>query len=209
MSEKNRNIKYALSIFLKFGEVLHVEGVDRETRDRYFELARRPDASMLVEDKSNVRNILGRDIANISSLAYDATHERVIHPLRKMLLSESSFGKSWYITAIKLFVFLAVVAILAQFGIAAANGTLVSNIGDMKMIGRLIGNGMIHVRTIFGITIVLMYLLALTDMVLGLSAHYHINRAGAEPVHYPRYIGLVITTVFFVVFQVIQPFFMK
>ncbi len=195
-------VMYALSIHMKYGEVLHIEGLNKEEKDRYFELARKEDATMLVEDKTSVIHLLSRDIAKISVKAYDEKYERVYHPLEKMVFSESSMGRKPFSMIIKSFIILAVLSIMGVFGVAMLSGDIMDVFFDSALFSETLLKGFDLMNKIFSFTAVLMILLNIVDIGFGYKAHYYINQDGSEPVVYSRISNLVVSIVFIVVFMV-------
>lgn len=205
-NKSQSSTRYALSIFMKFGEVLHLEGLDRELKDKYFDLARTPNASMLVEDRNSIRNIKGSDIANITAKKYDIAYERTIFQVKKMLLSQSSVNKSIYFIAMKIFAFLAFIAVGSQLMVSLASGEIMDLVMDMNKMGALLGKGVSSAMNVFKYTVIIMYLIAVVDIILGLNADYYINQDGVEPVDNRRIDGVLITTVFTFVVILIKGF---
>ncbi len=195
-------VMYALSLTMKYGEVLHIEGLNKEEKDRYFDLARREEATMVVEDKESVRHLLSKDIAKISVKAYDEKYEKIYHPIEKMLFSESSLGRKTFSLIIKAFVVLSIVSILAMFGMAVVEGNIMDVIFDGELFSATILKGIDLMNKIFGFTFVLMILLNILDFGLGYKAHYYINQDGADPVEHSRLSNAVVTVVFIVVYVV-------
>lgn len=196
-------VKYAVSIQMKHGEILHIEGIDREERDKYFELARRKEASLVVESKNNIRNIMSTDIASISSKSYDAVYEKTVFRLEKMLFSESSIGSSMFYTIIKLFVLVGILSIVAKIALTFIQGDTASVLVDSNRLGDVFKDGLALVKQIFDYTLIVMLVLSVIDILLGLGAHYYINRDGLEPVNHRRMNGLIITVIFAVVMFII------
>lgn len=201
MAVKSR-IMYALSIHMKYGEVLHVEGLNKEEKDQYFELARHENKTMIVEDKSSVRHLLSKDIAKISAKAYDEKYQNVYHPIEKMLFSESSLGRRLFTLIIKAFIVISILSIIGMFGLAVVDGTIMDVIFESDQFLATVVKGFDIMNTLFGFTIALMLLLNALDIILGLKAHYYINQDGAEPVEVSRISNAAVTVIFFVVFIV-------
>ncbi len=195
-------VMYALSIHMKYGEVLHIEGLNKEEKDRYFELARKEDGTMLVEDKTSVIHLLSRDIAKISVKAYDEKYERIYHPLEKMIFSESSVGRRPFSLIIKSFIILAVLSIIGVFGVAMLSGDIMEVFFDKTIFSETLLKGFNLMGKIFSFTAVLLILLNIVDIGLGYKAHYYINQDGSEPVEYSRISNLLVSIVFIIVFMV-------
>jgi len=195
-------VQYALSIHMKYGEVLHIERLNKEEKDRYFELARNENATMLVEDKTSVIHLLSKDIAKISVKAYDEKYERIYHPLEKMLFSESSIGRRPFSFIIKSFIVLALLSILGMFGIAVVEGDIMNILFDPALLSETMLKGFDLMNKIFNFTFILMILLNIIDFALGFKAHYYINQDGADPVEYSRLSNAMVTGAFIVVYLI-------
>lgn len=202
MSQKTSKgrVRYALSIHMKYGEVLHIDDLSREERDRYFELARTENASIIVEDKSSVRNVMGKDISKISAKAYNEDYKKLYYPLEKMMFSESSLGRRVFHTVIKAFVLLAFFAIIAVFGMAVIEGNIMDVFFDGELFSKTIFKGFALIDKLFGYAVFAMIILNFADLLLGLRAHYHINQDGAYPVETTRISNVGVTVVFAIVF---------
>lgn len=201
-SASKSQVMYALSIHMKYGEVLHIEGLNKEEKDRYFELARNENANMLVEDKYSVINLLSKDIAKISIKAYDERYQKIYHPLEKMLFSESGFGRRTFTLIIKAFVIIAVLSIIGMFGLTVIDGTVMDVLFDGKMFMETTMKGLDLAGKFFSLTVALMFVLNIIDIGLGYKAHYYINQDGSEPVIHSRVSNLVVTIAFIIVYMV-------
>jgi hypothetical protein len=197
-------VMYALSIHMKYGEVLHIEGLNKEEKDKYFELARKEDSTMLVEDKTSVIHLLSRDIAKISVKAYDEKYERVYHPLEKMVFSESSVGRRSFSFIIKTFIVLAILSILSAFGVAMLSGNIMDVFFDAEVLVETLTKGFDLMNKIFFFTAVVLIMLSIIDIGLGYRAHYYINQDGSDPVEYSRISNLVVSVVFIIIFMVVK-----
>lgn len=199
-----RTVFYALSIFLKNGDVLHLSGLSREEKDRYFALARNPEMSMLLEEDNGIRNLLGSDIASITFKRYNEAYEKTLFQVEKMLLSESSFGLGVYFFTIKMFVVLAVIWVLKEAALGMLEGDLMTNVMDTDMISRMFLQGIRSTDSIFKYAFMIMLSISLIDIVLGLLGKYYINTDGAPPVKVRRCYGFIVTIAFAVVFSLIK-----
>lgn len=205
----NKSIYYALSIFMKNGDVLHLEGLTREEKDRYFALARNPEQSLLIEEDNGIRNLMGVDIANITFKRYTASYEKSLFQLEKMFLSESTFGKGIYFFIIKMFFLLAIVLILKESAQTLLAGDVMATLFDMDAIGRIFSDSLGAANTLFRYSYVLMMAIALIDIILGLISNYHINQDGAPEVSVRRYTGLMITIIFIIAIALIKSIILK
>lgn len=197
-------MKYALSIFLKNGEVLHLSDLSREEKDRYFALARNPEMNMLLEEDNEIRNLVGADISSITFKRYTDTYEKTVFQAEKMLLSESTFGVGIYSLIIKLFVFFTVLWAIKETATNALKGDLMSVIMDTDALTKIFTDGLASASGIFKYSYLLMITISLIDIIMGLTATYHINRDGTPPVRVPRCVGLIITIVFMIVVSFIN-----
>lgn len=195
---EKKSVLYALSVFLKSGDVLHFNGLTREERDKYFELAKHPSASMVIEERDKIQVVLGSDILSISAKRYDPEYEKVMLPIRKMLLSESTVGTWIYTFLIKCFVALAVIVVVLSMVTNILAGEVMEIIMDIDALKGFAQQGFNTAMNFFKYTAVVMFMIAVVDIVLGLNAKYHINMDGAPAIRTRRFIGLVITLAFVV-----------
>lgn len=204
-----KTIYYALSIFLKNGEVLHLNGLSREEKDRYFALARNPEMSMLHEEGNEIRNLLGSDISSITYKRYTESYEKTIFQAEKMLLSESTFGTGIYFTIIKLFVALTVLWAIKETATNALKGDLMAVIMDADTLTKIFTDGVASASSIFKYAYLIMITFSLIDIVLGLTARYYINQDGAAPIRTRRFMGLLITIIFIIVVSLLNSIVFK
>jgi hypothetical protein len=201
---KRALLRYALSIHMKYGEVLHVEDLTKDEKDQYFELARQEDRSLIVEDATSVRHIRGKDIAKISVKAYDDQYEKWVHPIEKMAFSESTLGRKLFSTIIKAFVGVSFLGIIGVFALAMIEGDVLDVLFDPKLLSATMLKGFDFIKMLFNYTVILMILLNLIDLVLGLKANYFINQDGEEAAETSRLSNVFVTAAFIIVFTVIN-----
>lgn len=206
---KKSHMRFALSIYMKYGEVLHVEGLTKEEKDQYFNLARETSQSLLIEDSSGIRHIMGKDIARITVKPYDAQYEKYMLPLRKMLFSESTLGRKLFTILIKLFIGVSILGIIGIFGLAMIEGNIIDVFFEPDLFAETLTKGIDLMSGLFGYMVILMILLSLIDLVLGLRADYFINQDGEEPAEITRAGNLGVTFGFIVVFKVIETMLTK
>lgn len=201
---EKKSILYALSVFLKSGDVLHFTGLTKEERDKYFELAKHPSASMVIAERDKIQVVLGSDILNISAKRYDPEYEKFMLPVKKMLLSESSFGTWIYIFLIKCFVAIAAIVVVLSMVTNILGGEVMEIIMDIDALKGFAQQGFDTAMNFFKYTAVAMFIIAVVDIVLGLNAKYHINMDGAPAVRTRRFMGLVITLAFVIGVNIVK-----
>lgn len=201
---EKKSILYALSVFLKSGDVLHFTGLTKEERDKYFELAKHPSASMVIEERDKIQVVLGSDILNISAKRYDPEYEKFMLPVKKMLLSESSFGTWIYTFLIKCFVAIAAIVVVLSMVTNILGGEVMEIIMDIDALKGFAQQGFDTAMNFFKYTAVAMFIIAVVDIVLGLNAKYHINMDGAPAVRTRRFMGLVITLAFVIGVNIVK-----
>lgn len=199
-----KTVYYALSIFLKTGETLHLSGLSREEKDRYFTLARNPEMSMLIEEGNEIRNLLGSDISSITYRRYTESYEKTIFQAEKMLLSESSFGVNVYFTIIKIFIVLTILWAIKETVTNALKDDLMAVILDAEALTGIFTRGIASASSIFKYAYLILITISLIDIVLGLTSKYYINQDGAPPVRTRRFTGLLITIVFIIVVSLVN-----
>lgn len=212
MSEKAKaasNVKrtpllYALSIHMKYGEVLHVEGITKEDKERYIELARSVGQTMLVEDSITVRHLHSNDISKISVKAYDAEREKWMHPFQKMLFTESSLGRPLFRGVIKAFVWFSVLSIIGMFGLAMIEGNVFDVFFDASIFMSTLQRGFDFMQQLFKYAVILLILLNLLDLGLGLNASYFINQDGEEAPEFSRLSNVTVTAAFVIIFTIVR-----
>jgi len=197
-------ILYALSIHLKYGEVLHVESIDKEMKDAYLSLTKTPGEKMLLESKEEVRQLRSDDIAKVSIVAYDESYLKVWYPLKRMFLSESSFARYLFSFVIKLFVFIAVVLGLAQLGLKVIDGTIMDVLFDPVQFKDMMVALTSQIKTLFKFTLIFMVLWHFLDMALSFRKTFYINQDGAPWFEHTVSSHMGITALFFVGYTVVM-----
>lgn len=209
MGEANKvtqssSIRYALSFQMKYGEVLHVENLQKDEKDKYLDFARKDNASMLVEDRNTLRNLHSNDIAKVSVVAYDLEKDETSFKVKKMLYSESSLGRPLFKGLIKLYIAIAVLGIIGFFGIAMVENGFIDIFLDMKKFIAGFTRGFDFAGTVFILMSVIMLLLAFGDLLLGLNTKFFRNQDGEEPAMTTRLSNLTLVVAFMIVMIVIQ-----
>ena len=203
-AKSEHHILYALSVHLKFGEVLHVESIDKETKDAYLNLAKTPGEKMLLEAKGEVRHLLSDDIAKVSIVAYDENYLKVWHPLKRIFMSESSFARYLFSFIVKLFIFTCVILGVAQLGLKVVDGTIMDALFDPIQFKNMMIALTSQIGTLFKFTLIFMVLWHFLDMVLSFRKTYYINQDGAPWVEYTVSSHMGITALLFVGYMVVM-----
>lgn len=203
MSEQKKRVTppisgkmYALSVHMKYGEVLHIEGVNKEEKDNYIALCKQSDGEMIIEDKFEVRHLLSQDIAKVSVVPYDKSYERVWHPLKKMVLSESTVRRSTFSALIKAFFLLALVAVVAVLGMKVIDGTILDVFFDASLFAQTLEEVMDYIGLIFKYLFFLMVILGILDMLLGLKNNFPINQDGANEIDQSILGNIIVIAIF-------------
>lgn len=203
VTKNEHHILYALSVHLKYGEVLHVESVDKETKDAYLNLAKTSGETMLLETKTEVRHLKSDDIAKVSIVAYDENYLKVWHPLKRIFFSESSFARYLFSFIVKLFVFTCVVLGIAQLGLKVIDGTIMEALFDPMQFKNMMIALTSQIGTLFKFTMIFMVLWHFLDMALSFRKTYYINQDGAPWVEHTVSSHMSITILLFVGYMVI------
>lgn len=196
-NQSTHHILYALSIHLKYGEILHVESVDKETKDSYLNLAKNAGGKMLIESKEEVRQLLSDDIAKVSVVAYDETYLKVWHPLKRITMGESSLPRFVFSVIVKLFIFLSLVLALAQLSLKVIDGTIMDVLFDPVQFSNLASVILAQIKLLFRYTFFLMILLHILDMALSFRKVFYINQDGAPWVEHTVTSHMLITLMLF------------
>ncbi|MBF4692895.1 hypothetical protein [Fusibacter ferrireducens] len=197
MSVKKQEHKlHALSIHMKYGEVLHIDDISKERKDNYLKLCTEFGTSIIVEDEDSVRNLLSQDVAKISVKEYSHEYRGYFFPIKKGLLSESTFGRRLYTIAIKLFVLFSVFIVLGFIGLKVVEGTIVDVMFDPDLLRALLNEMLSMIGKLFKYTFILMLLANLVDYALSYKAYYPVNQDGTEPVEITRVGNTAVVLVF-------------
>ncbi len=197
MSVKKQDHKlHALSIHMKYGEVLHIDDISEERKDNYLKLCTEPSTSIIVEDEDSIRNLMGHDVAKISVKEYTHEYRGYFFPLKKALLSESDLGRGVYKATIKLFVLFAVFVVIGLLGIRVVDGTILDTLFDQALLTGLMNDILNWIGKLFNYAMVVMILANILDYGLSYKAYYPVNRDGTEPIEISRASNSVILLIF-------------
>lgn len=205
MAAVQSNYRYALSIQMKYGEVLHVDKATQEEKDKYVELSKQRGSSMIIEDRRSVRHLHSDDIAKISIKRYEVDAEQWKLPFKKMFFTESTLGRGTFTLCIKTFVLLAFLALGAGVVANLLSGDMMEvvfshdldlNVGFSK--------GFQWVGLLFGLFFGIMVTLNVVDCILGLNEKYFINQEGELPAETTRLSNVFITLGFLVGYLVVM-----
>lgn len=197
MSIKKQEHKlHALSIHMKYGEVLHIDDISKERKENYLKLCTEPSTSIIVEDEDSIRNLLSQDVAKISVKEYSHEYRGYFFPLKKALLSESALGRRFYTMVIKLFVLFSVLIVLGFIGLKVVEGTIVDVLFDPDLLRALLDEMLNMIGKLFKYTTILMLLANLLDYGLSYNAYFPVNRDGTEPVEITRVSNTAMVLVF-------------
>ena len=202
MSVKENEKLHALSIHMKYGEVLHLDDISMERRDEYLKLCKETSSSILVEDDESVRNVLGKDIAKISVKTYSRQYREYIFPIKKALMSESILGKTFYSWIIKLFFIISSISIFSILFLKTADGTIIDTLFDSKMLAGFLEQTLRGVSKVYTFAIIGLLLGNIIDYALSLKTYYPVNQDGAEPAEHPRYAMTIMIIVFILVYTI-------
>jgi len=178
-AQKDQSLHYALSIHLKYGEVLHVEGIDEAERDKYLAVAKTHGETMLIESHDEVRILRNEDIAKVSTVAYNASYLSSWHIGKRIFLNESTIGRRVFTLLIKFFIFLCVMIGMMQLGLRVIDGTIMDVLFDPSKFMKLLNDVINQMGSVFAYIFVVMILLHLVDMLFGFRKTYYINQDGA------------------------------
>lgn len=195
---------YSLSIFLKHGEVLHIENLNREQKDNYFRLCKDPKGSILIETEDQVRNILSYDIIKITSQTYTPDYKKYVQPVSKAMLTESLLGSTPFRWVRSLFFLFAIMSSGLVLFELMSDGVLLDILFDLE-IQKMFMDGMAEtVGKIYGYTIWILVVMHLLDIFLPNGEQYFVNRDGTEEPDVSKVNNLVATIGFIVLLQVIK-----
>ncbi len=200
--QKKGNKLHALSIHMKYGEVLHIDDINTERKDNYLKLCTEPNISIIVEDEDSIRNLLSQDVAKISVKSYTPDYRSLPFPVKKILLSESTLGRSPFSMTIKVFFFLAFLAIVGMMGLKVIDGTIVDVIFDSKLFSAFAKETLLWISKLFKYAMIVMILMNLTDFGLSYNAYYPVNRDGTEPIEISRVSNTAVIAVFAICYMV-------
>ncbi|GAU76800.1 hypothetical protein [Fusibacter sp. 3D3] len=193
---KQEHNLYALSIHMKYGEVLHIDDISKERKDSYLKLCTEPNTSIIVEDDDSIRNLLSQDVAKISVKEYSHEYRGYFFPMKKGLLSESAIGRRFYSMTIKLFVLFSVLIVLGILGLKVAEGTFVDVMFDPILLRALLNEMLDRIGELFKYTIILTILSNLLDYGLSYKAYFPVNQEGTEPIEITRVSNTAVVLVF-------------
>ena len=203
MSVKRQEHKlHALSIHMKYGEVLHIDDISKERKENYLKLCTEMNTSIIVEEEDSIRNLLSQDVAKISVKEYSHEYRGYFFPLKKALLSESALGRRFYSMIIKLFVMFAVLIVIGLMGLKVVEGNIIDVMFDPDLLRALLNEMLDMIGKLFKYTVILMLLANLVDYGLSYRAYFPVNRDGTEPVEITRASNTAVVLVFMLCYTI-------
>lgn len=197
MSVKKEDHKlHALSIHMKYGEVLHIDDISKERKENYLKLCTEPSTSIIVEDQDSIRNLMGHDVAKISVKEYSHEYRGYFFPLKKALLSESDVGRGLYRLTIKLFVLFAVFVVIGLLGLRVVDGTILDTLFDQTLLIGLVNEILNMIGKLFNYAMIVMVVANILDYALSYRAYYPVNSDGTEPIEISRVSNSVVVLIF-------------
>jgi hypothetical protein len=197
-------VYYALSIHMKYGEVLHLDDLTKEQKNLYYDLCRDPKESLLIEQDGDIRHLFGADIAKITSKRYNETYRKYVHPLRAALFSESLIGRGIFALVMKLFVFAAILAVGAALFASFMDGQLFDILADKAVMENTVAEVSRLVGRIFRWTLFILFALHVADLLLHEGETYHVNRDGTDVIYETKMGNLFLSAGFIVVVMVFR-----
>lgn len=201
---KSSGKMYSLCIHLKYGDILHVEDLNSAEKDVYFDLSRKSGGTLLLETKSEIRNLCSEDISRITSVAYDKQYKDGMHRVKSMLFSESSIGNVLFSLIPKLFYVIAVILGIASIAATVIDGSIFDMLTESSLILDLMNSTLASIAILFKVVFVTMLVLNIVDFVLPLDEEYFVNRDGMEEVDCSRISNLLMTGKFLFVILILN-----
>ncbi len=157
---------YALSIGLKSGEVVFLDGVNLGEKNAYLNFAKYSKEIMLLEIDDALYRIGAEDIESINVKRYGSGSGKVVNIFNYLFLSKGRFTKATYIFWIKWFVAAVIFSIIFAAFKYVTSGDFISIIMDGSTFGNVLQNSVEYIKLSFMIITGIQILLFIIDLVL-------------------------------------------
>lgn len=194
--------EYALSIGLKSGEVVYIDGITKGEKNGYLNFAKHSSDTMILEIDNSLWRIQAQDVESISVKQYKSELDKYLGWFNKLFLSKSYFGKSVFTMWIKWFFVGAVFAVLYSSIKSVLGGDIMTMLMDPALLKTIISDSIKYVDKVFIIVFLIQLALFIIDLVLPSAEPYKKIKPYSDYASETRLNHLIIVVCFFVFYQV-------
>lgn len=202
--EKDSDIYfYALSIGLKSGEVVYLDGISRGEKNGYLNFAKYSNETMLLEIDNALWRIQAQDIESMTVKQY-GKYDNPSNFYHRIFLSNSRFRRSTYLLWIKLFFFGAFLALLmAGMNSIFGDGDLMGILMDSQHFKNFVQRGASYVSKVFILIYIILVVTFLIDLLLPSEEAYRKIKPYRDYASNPRIQNLILIVLFLFFYKII------
>lgn len=160
---------YCLSIGLKSGEIVYIDGISKGEKNGYLNFAKHSQETMIIEIDNSLWRVQAGDIESISVKQYKKSSERALGWFNRHLITKSRFTKVSYFFWIKWFVFLFILSMLLGAVKSVIKGDVMAVIMDPSLLGNVIKLGLSYADMAFFAILGIMVLIYIVDFFLPIT----------------------------------------
>lgn len=193
---------YCLSIGLKSGEIVYIDGISKGEKNGYLNFAKHSQETMILEIDNSLWRIQAADIESISVKQYKKKNEKSYGWFNRNLIAKARFTKASFFFWIKWFVFLLIFSMfLAAFKIVL-KGDVMAVLMDPSMIGNVLKEGLRYGDMAFFAILAIMAILFIIDFFLPITEPYRRIKPYPEYLSDNRLSNLIVILGFIMFYKV-------
>lgn len=195
---------YALSIGLKSGEVVYIDGISRGEKNGYINFAKHSRETMLLEIDNSLWRIQAEDIESVSVKQYKTKMDKSQRWFYNLFLSQSRFGRSTYFMWIKFFLFGAFLSfILAGMTTVIGGGDVMGVLMDSSLFKVLLETGGSYIGKVFLVIFLIMVITFIIDLSLPSEEPFKKIKPYSDYASNTRLQNLIIILLFLVFYNIV------
>lgn len=163
---------YCLSIGLKSGEIVYIDGISKGEKNGYLNFAKHSQETMILEIDNSLWRIQAQDVESISVKQYKKDREKSLGWFNRTFLSKSKFTKETYFFWIKWFIFLLILSMFLAAIKSVLKGDVMTVLMDSSLFSSILKTGFDYAGKAFFLIFGIMLALFAADMFLPVTEPY-------------------------------------
>lgn len=183
---------YCLSIGLKSGEIVYIDGISKGEKNGYLNFAKHSQETMILEIDNSLWRIQAGDVESISVKQYKKKNEKNYGWFKRTFLAKARFTRASYYFWIKWFLFLLVFSMLLASFKSVLQGDIMAVLMDTSLLGDIIKTGLGYADMAFFAILGIMVLFYIVDFFLPVTEPYRRIKPYPEYLSDNRFSNLLI-----------------
>lgn len=193
---------YCLSIGLKSGEIVYIDGISKGEKNGYLNFAKHSQETMILEIDNSLWRIQAGDVESISVKQYKKQSEKSFGWFKRLFLVKSRFTRGTYFFWIKWFLFLFILSMMLAAFKSVLKGDVMAVIMDPSLLGTVIKTGLRYADKVFFAILGLMGLLYILDFFLPVTEPFRRIKPYPEYLSDNRFYNLIIILAFIFFYKI-------